>query len=62
MNDPEIIRKLEEIERELSGIKREVERLPISIADHFGCIFLGIVLGGALLFGLIELVDWLGLF
>ena len=56
MNDPEIIRKLEEIREELSGIKDEINWLPkFCIA-----VFWGSLIGGGVIYIVIEkLVEWL---
>ena len=41
MNDPEIIRKLEEIKWELSGIKQEISK----IDGHFNAIAINLWIG-----------------
>ena len=55
MNDPEIIRKLEEIKEELSGIKHEVNWIP----KAFSCMVFGTFLGVMVAVGIDKLVKWL---
>ena len=54
MNDPEIIRKLEEIREELSGIKHGV-----SYIREFYCMVVGLHLAAILLVVILWIMDFL---
>ena len=55
MNDPEIIRKLEEIKEELSEIKQEVSK----IDWHFNAIAICFWIGAALFFIIEVVIPWI---